>query len=380
MMRKNIKVSEIGLKKIVRRLIAEEVAILEGTGNFYNKNASHIFALSSGNEGNDDDFDPDDWESYVQDVISNICDMLEKVGGFRKMDEWEDDAPRSFQGRKFAAIKKYKTFPKDDEIEVCIECIVRSGYYDGCNFDWVVKYNNDPVDEGESGYFNSASANKWAVGVVDKLVKLVEAAYKQYTERYTVAGRFSNGETIYNRVTESINEANTPWGQSDSEYKLLPGFIWYGTPSHGGLKVAAGVAVKKLSPQALNIGRYSSGAYWFEEDVAYCAPFYEIPELREAADKLMGGRTDVDHLKSNLEHYYPEYFDKKTTADTVTRANEFKTLSVDDEIEVYEKPYKVYSISPKRVLIQSPTGNIYKLTKNLYIKDGKLIKKSGNAV
>lgn len=380
-MSKIVKVGPEQLKKIINKLIIEEAAIQEGTSNFYNRNASKIYAVLPPDNGDDDDFSSDNDYIY-ENAIDNVVTTLSKVPGFYKYknDEYEDDYNRNFEGIKRCEITKSKVFPKDGEISVTIICITRSGYYEGLNFDWDLKYTDGTgYDIDDVSSLKSATGRKWAESMANKLVKLVEMAYAEYTTKLSVSARFSNGETIYAKENIELHEAHTPWGMSDSEYKLLPGFTWFGTPSHGGLRVSAGVAVKKLSPQAIDIGMFSGGYYWYEEDVAYTAPFYELPELRSAADNIMGGKTDVAHLERALREYYPKYFEPSTGSATVKRTEEYKNLIPGDIVSIYDKEYKINRMVKNWFEIEKvETGGLYKMTKNLYIKSGKLISKREN--
>lgn len=82
---------------------------------------------------------------------------------------------------------------------------------------------------------------------------------------------------------------NTPWGRSDSIERIQRGVSWVGTPSHGGLAVAKGVAEKLLSPEALKVAEAWADYYFFEEDCDYTVAFYEQPEwfrvCERAADR-----------------------------------------------------------------------------------------------
>jgi len=104
----------------------------------------------------------------------------------------------------------------------------------------------------------------------------------------------------------------TPWGRADAAYNLARGVTFYGTPSHGGLKVSRGAARSKLSPAAIKQADQWGGAYWYEEDVAIAIPLYEVPEWREQARRKMGMKSESEHsLERTIERYFPEYFKLK---------------------------------------------------------------------
>ena len=82
----------------------------------------------------------------------------------------------------------------DDEVEVFITPVIRSGYYEGCNLDWHVRC-----------YLNGFEEDEWettpeVASVVNEYVEFIENIYSQYSEPLGVTAIFSNGETIYHKV------------------------------------------------------------------------------------------------------------------------------------------------------------------------------------
>lgn len=103
----------------------------------------------------------------------------------------------------------------------------------------------------------------------------------------------------------------TPWGQSDHEVKIAPGVTFYGTPSHGGIKLdrARNAKVPK--------GARSEGG-WYEEDVEANIPwlvFFDEIMIRpiEVDDPILAyemGKNREDHkhvtramLRGSLERW-----------------------------------------------------------------------------
>lgn len=72
----------------------------------------------------------------------------------------------------------------------------------------------------------------------------------------------------------------TPWGKAQDVRTIERGVAWVGTASHGGLRVAEGVAKKKLSAAARACAEHSNGYFWFEEDCLHAIAFYEQPQWR----------------------------------------------------------------------------------------------------
>lgn len=91
------------------------------------------------------------------------------------------------------------------------------------------------------------------------------------------------------RKHESIRTYRyTPWGNADSATHYGNGLVFYGTPSHGGFKVGAGL-LKRIPEFMQRADRYTDGTKgWYEEDcgwsiVAVCLPeFFTADELEDA--------------------------------------------------------------------------------------------------
>ena len=176
-----------------------------GTGNFYNKNASKIFAFHT-----EEEFD------YI-DNVSNIQESLQEKG-FDDEDEYEDGL-RSFPGKYISSKAVSRDF-YGVEIIVTIKAVCRSGYYSGCNVDWELEYQcegiktdeeltaDDIAEEMERYYdikrgmavIQSRNAVKYMDKASQKLVDELETVLTEATEPLIVVARFSNGETIYEKA------------------------------------------------------------------------------------------------------------------------------------------------------------------------------------
>jgi hypothetical protein len=103
---------------------------------------------------------------------------------------------------------------------------------------------------------------------------------------------------------------STPWGAAQTVDEIARGVRWVSTPGHGGLGVASGVARKLLSPAARRIGELKGGYYWYEEDVAFIVPLFEVPEWSGALARATGGRSYTkDQLEKEIRQQLPEYFE-----------------------------------------------------------------------
>jgi hypothetical protein len=84
----------------------------------------------------------------------------------------------------------------EDEVEVYVTPVIRSGYYEGVNLDWHVRYY---VNGSEDETYESHPNIQTLVGVY---VNFIENVYEQYSQPLGVTARFSNGETIYHAINK----------------------------------------------------------------------------------------------------------------------------------------------------------------------------------
>jgi hypothetical protein len=149
------------------------------TSNFHNVNASVIFACELEN-----DFD-------YEDLFDNVRYSM------KELDEWDGNTKsdpnelHSYSSRSIGALSKYVS---DDEsgIDVIVTAVTRSGYYEGCNLDWHCEYNE--WGENVEHLLPLAEKAKW------ELVDKIESIFEQFSTPLGVVARFSNGETIYEKI------------------------------------------------------------------------------------------------------------------------------------------------------------------------------------
>ena len=97
------------------------------TSNFHNVNASHIFAVEL----------QDEWE--YQDLISNLESEFNTNLDYSDYSKSDPNELRSFPSKSLGSFSNSLTIG-DDEVEVYVTPVIRSGYYEGCNLDWHVRY------------------------------------------------------------------------------------------------------------------------------------------------------------------------------------------------------------------------------------------------
>ena len=188
-----------------------------GTANFYNKEASKVFAVDI-----KEDYDYDD-------LIENLQhELLEK--GYTTLEKENTTELRSFPSVAIAEKDSSESdcivFAEDDvydiELSVNIKAIVTSGYYQGCNLDWrvYVTANDGDVDFSFDSIFNEIKEDMEYNSYLpnEKQIKQVKEFINSFIEKYKkeitiledvysnnsiklgVVGRFSNGETIYKEL------------------------------------------------------------------------------------------------------------------------------------------------------------------------------------
>lgn len=197
-----------------------------GTGNFYNKNASKIYAALMSYEravmdedGNETDQTetayPDEWE--CRDFVESLQDELAEMG-YCKADKWDNE--RQFSGRTFAELSETRDF-MGYTFAVTIKAVIRTAYYDGANLDWELNYEIDGTeyedisdiseleviqalpywDPQAKGILTIHARNLiiWLEEQGHELIEGLEKVFEQYSTPLVVSARLSNGETWYSK-------------------------------------------------------------------------------------------------------------------------------------------------------------------------------------
>jgi hypothetical protein len=153
------------------------------TSNFHNVNASHIFAVEL----------QDEWE--YQDLISNLESEFNTNLDYSDYSKSDPNELRSFPSKSVGSFSNSVTI-EDDEVEIFVTPVIRSGYYEGVNLDWHVRYY---VNGSEDDTYEAHPNVQTLVGVY---VNFIENVYEQYSQPLGVTARFSNGETIYHPINK----------------------------------------------------------------------------------------------------------------------------------------------------------------------------------
>jgi len=151
------------------------------TSNFHNVNATHIFAVQL----------EDEWA--YEDLVYNLESEFNIHNDYSDYGKTDPNELRSFPSRSLCSFSDSLTIG-EDEVEIYITPVIRSGYYEGCNLDWHIRlYVNGYEDDT---YADDANVLR----ISNEYIEFIENIYSQYSEPLGVTARFSNGETIYHKV------------------------------------------------------------------------------------------------------------------------------------------------------------------------------------
>jgi hypothetical protein len=151
------------------------------TSNFHNVNATHIFAVQL----------EDEWA--YEDLVYNLESEFNIHNDYSDYSKTDPDELRSYPSRSLGSFSD-SLIIGEDEVEIFITPVIRSGYYEGCNLDWHIRlYVNGYEDDT---YADDANVLR----ISNEYIEFIENIYSQYSEPLGVTARFSNGETIYHKV------------------------------------------------------------------------------------------------------------------------------------------------------------------------------------
>lgn len=185
------------------------------TSNFYNVNASKVFAVLT-----EDEFD---YEDAVNNVKAELEKLNEAEGVYVYLGSGKDvNDNRNFSSEVLGTVNFSNDFKVENEDPIIAEfnivCVIRSGYYQHANLDWNIEFvlNDRTFDEFDDfhsvfkeliyDYYDlddettetlyseiSSEIKIKSEGIIDQ----IEGIYKSCSTSLSVAARFSNGETWY---------------------------------------------------------------------------------------------------------------------------------------------------------------------------------------
>ena len=151
------------------------------TSNFHNVNASHIFAVEL-----QDEYD-------YQDLVDNLESEFSTNIDYSDYSKSDPNELRSFPSKSLGSFNNSIEIG-EDEVEVYVTPVIRSGYYEGCNLDWHVRYYVNGYED------DTYESHPRVQTLVEVYTNFIENVYEQYSQPLGVTARFSNGETIYHAI------------------------------------------------------------------------------------------------------------------------------------------------------------------------------------
>ena len=173
-----------------------------GTSNFYSK-SKIIFAVEL------------ETEFCFDDLRDNVTVELNQSKNYSH--KQKDDYDRNYHGTSIGTLSLSCPYKFDVSIE--IKCYIRYAYYEGCNLDYEINYAAHQCDYDNiqdlikdayyySDYENngmtklqSKNLEKWLISGTEQLINEVEKIFTDYSEPLNKVATFSNGETIYKKVS-----------------------------------------------------------------------------------------------------------------------------------------------------------------------------------
>jgi hypothetical protein len=151
------------------------------TSNFHNVNATHIFAVQL----------EDEWA--YDDLVENLESEFSKHSDYYDYGKSDPNELRSFPSKSLGSFSNSVTI-EDDEVEIYVTPVIRSGYYEGVNLDWHIRLYVNGYDDDT--YADDANVLR----ISNDYIEFIEDIFEQYSEPLGVTARFSNGETIYHTI------------------------------------------------------------------------------------------------------------------------------------------------------------------------------------
>ena len=156
--------------------------------NFYNKNASKIFAVSEEFDEETQECISENWRDAKDNIASELTSK-----GYREVSISDND--RDYPGEYF--LEKELVFW--NLWRITIYAVVRGAYYNGTNFDWQVDVIKDRDEDYEEADLCDIKVPKTVQEKINVETRRLEKAFELYTDKLNCVGVFSNGEAVYER-------------------------------------------------------------------------------------------------------------------------------------------------------------------------------------
>lgn len=195
-----------------------------GASNFHTVNAYNTYAVlmdyeqetfdDEGNVTGTESVSADYWDT--EDLISNLTysakekikDLPFTFGDVHSIDPHE---LRSYSSRKLFCLTATRELAECN-IHLEINCVLRSAYYEGATLDWYITDSLDDLDIEQTIKLETylpigmikiqtKHVTAWYEKTKQQLIDTVEEIFRENSTPLTVAARFSNGETIYQKAS-----------------------------------------------------------------------------------------------------------------------------------------------------------------------------------
>jgi hypothetical protein len=200
-----------------------------GASNFHNVNAHNIYAVlmdyespvldEDGNETEDVEtcsVDLSDIHDFIHWIKEDAQELAPALGiSYHDVCDKDPHSLRSYPSTDLFQFYARKSF-SDIEINVNINCVMRSAYYEGACLDYHFTYTVhgsilDEIDFIENFEWDSnlplgmikiqcKHAEKWALKTTAYLTEVAEEFFKKKSMPLIVTAKFSNGETHYAKI------------------------------------------------------------------------------------------------------------------------------------------------------------------------------------
>lgn len=161
--------------------------------------------------------DADTYDFEKDCLIEELTDKLEAI-------DYGEDSGHVKDRNYPAKIVASKTVEKDYAgvtFGFSLQVVIRSGYYEGCNLDFnllnvegyedtytyicgeqAIREDLNLLTDLNKGMVNIQARNiaKWIRAALKHEIEQLEQVFAEVSEPYRVVGRFSNGETLYEKV------------------------------------------------------------------------------------------------------------------------------------------------------------------------------------
>lgn len=203
-----------------------------GTSNFHNVNAYNIYAVlmnyeqpicdDDGNETEETEtVAPDTWDvdCFIEDIRlqAEALAIKNNIKYYKELEMKDPHSLRSYGSTALFQLYQAKEFG-DVHVEVNINCVARHAYYEGASLDWYVTCTmaneteliedmdyeiNEYMSNMNAGMrkIQERNAQAWVESVKDSLIETVEKIFTENSMPLVVTARFSNGETMYKKVS-----------------------------------------------------------------------------------------------------------------------------------------------------------------------------------